>query len=465
MRATTDRTAGFSLIELLVAMLLVSLVLGGAMAMFNYTSRLTRRQLHQADLQQAARVSQRELLGIVRMAGRGGLSGFNVVNPTVDQPGAGPASFTPALEVRNNVPSGSNIGDAMSPEVLEGTDVLTIRGHLTSAPIFVNYTDPATYAPDPGNNGGVITISSRSPAGIPQDLGPIVDAVNNNQPEALIITSALTDLIYGVAELDVANSMVGGYDPDPTNITSIQIAYRYTGGTHADAYALLSAGGVFPDTNVPHPAWLPPRGLQNVGSIGLLEEYRYFIEDPDDDIAPRLAIGRFFPATDAVHPGGGLGQPLADNVYDLQVALGFDSSFDGGSAFNGFFDRLDDDDPLGGNDDIIVDGDLLAGADTATDDWLFNDEDDEDALTALPWSPAPAAGGIPPTFSTAQPRPRLYYARVTTLSMSARGEPGYQAPLIDAIEDHDYTGSEVESVEGRRFHRLQLTTIIDMRNL
>ena len=82
MSRTTNRECGFTLIELLVALVLVSLVLGGAFAMFNYTNKLTRAQLHQSDLQQSARVAQRQLLRTVRMAGRGGLPGYAVAGFT-----------------------------------------------------------------------------------------------------------------------------------------------------------------------------------------------------------------------------------------------------------------------------------------------------------------------------------------------------------------------------------------------
>ncbi len=186
------RGQGFSLVELLVSMVLVALVLGGALTMFNYTNKLSRQQLHQSDLQQSARVSQRELLGTIRMAGRGGLSGFHVPGFSA---ASGPASDTPAISVRNNVPGAQQnlvIGNPSSPLVALETDVLTVRGHFTSPPLFVRSTDPSTHVLNA--EGGVITISSRSPGGIPQDLSALVDAVDDERSDALLITSSLSDL-------------------------------------------------------------------------------------------------------------------------------------------------------------------------------------------------------------------------------------------------------------------------------
>ncbi len=458
--------AGFSLVELLVSLLLVALVLGGAMTMFNYTNKLSRAQLHQSDLQQSGRVAQRDLLRNLRMAGRGGLVGFHV--PGTD-PNSGPASITPAIEVRNNTPSGNQrlaVGDNSSPLVVEDTDVLTVRGHFNSPPLFVNSTDPTTFTFDSGTGAGAIVVSSHVNGDVMQDMTAIVEAVNANRTDAILLVSNLSDEIYGVAELNPGGSNVPDpYVPDPNNEITITIAFT-TGGTYGADYSLLSADGVFPDGDpLNHPNWLPPRALSGVGMIALLEEYRYYIRDPEDGTAPRLSRARFFPGTEVDHPVDGFENDIADNIYDLQVALGFDSSFDGSNTTNGFF-AFDPDNT--GADDIIFDADVEPTGDTATDDWLFNAAGDTTALGSLPWTPQPAAGGNPPIFSASQPRPRLYYARVTSLAMAARPDSGYAAPVITAIEDHAYPGDSadpVNNIEGRARRRLLLTTIADLRNL
>ncbi|MCZ6506497.1 MAG: prepilin-type N-terminal cleavage/methylation domain-containing protein [Acidobacteria bacterium] len=464
MSRTTNRECGFTLIELLVALVLVSLVLGGAFAMFNYTNKLTRTQLHQSDLQQSARVAQRELMRTVRMAGRGGLPGYAVAGFTA---ASAPASITPAISVRNNVPSATQrlvVGNPTSPLVVENTDVLTVRGHFNSAPLFVASTNPANLTTTA--TGGTIVISSRSPAGLPQDLSELVNAVVTGRRDALLIVSGLSDLIYGVAQLNPGNSIVAGYDPDPAVVSQIVIAYDNRGGIYTAQYGLLSADGVFPDSAIVHPPWLPARDLVNVGTVALLEEYRFYVRQPNDlTETPRLSVARFYPGTQISHPAGGWITDLADSILDLQVALGFDSSFDGTSSSNGFFD-FDADNV--GTDDIIVDGDVRAGAATSLDDWLFNDAADTANLGSLPWLPTAASGNTPPSFSGPQPRPRLYYARVTTLSMAAKGDRGYYAPTIAAIEDHIYgmaPGDPVNGEDDRRRRRLLLTTIIDLRNL
>jgi len=463
MRTLRSRESGFTLIELLVALVVVSLVLGGAMAMFNYTNKLARAQLHQADLQQSARAGQRDILGTVRMAGRGGLPGHHVAGLTA---ASGPASITPALSVRNNVTTADQrlvSGNATSPLVVEGSDVLTVRGHFTSPLLFLDTKATGKFVVT--GDGGLITLSSRSPGGIPQDMSAIVDAVDDERSDAIVLVSGLSGLIYGVAELDWAGSDVSSFDPDPFAIFEVTIAYKNRSGTYTDEYGLLSADGVFPDTNVNHPAWLPARDLTNLGAMALLEEYRYYVRDPEDGNEPRLSVGRFFPGTEVPHPSGGWETDLADSILDLQVALGFDSSHNGGAASNGFFDF---DDNNTGNDDFIVDGDVTATAGTDLDDWLFNDDEDTTNLGSLPWTPTAASGSTPPAYSVSQPKPRLYYARLTTLTMAGKPDRGYQAPYLDSIEDHDYTGAADDPANGtvgRLRRRLILTTVVDLRNL
>jgi hypothetical protein len=443
-------------------MIVVALVLGGALTMFNYTNKLSRAQLHQADLQQSVRVAQRHILRLVRMAGRGGLRGYHQAGHNAS---SGPASITPAIEVRNNVPAATQRlvpGDAASPLVQLDTDVLTVRGHFESPPAFVASTDSSTY--ERVANGGVIRVSSHSPAGIPQDLSALVEAVTEQREDAILVVSALSDLIYGVAQLDPSGSNVSGYDADPQVLFDIIIAYTHTGGTRSAAYGLLSADGVFPDASVTHPAWLPARDLESVGSIALLEEYRYFVRDPEDptgNAKPRLAVTRFFPNTNDPFEDEWYSD-IADNIYDFQVALGFDSSFDGTTGSNGFF--AFDTDNLG-NDDIIVDGEALDGASPGLDDWLFNDPADTTNLDSLPWTPGAASGTTPPAYSVSQPRPKLFYARLSTLALTARADRGYSAPIIQSIEDHAYPASHQVNQSGRLHRRILLTTVVDLRNL
>jgi prepilin-type N-terminal cleavage/methylation domain-containing protein len=440
---------GFTLIELIITTVVVALIMGSAALLFNSMNELSRVQMHQAELQQSVRVAQRELGQFLQMAGRGGLAGNNF---------ASHAANTAALSIRDNVgtaPFGDlNIaeGDADSPLILTDTDVLTVRGVFDSSILHLEYTDRSRFVvagAAPGT-GGTITVSSRTPTGIPQNLEALNEACNPTEPgepavnEALVLVNAVNESNYAVVELDCEQSDFGAYVDDVTAVFDVTVAFLTSTARAAD-YANVAPGGVNPDlTQNFNPAF-----------IGILEEYRYYIRDDTEDgrPSPKLSRARMFPGTELAYKTDPLNlrQDVAEFIFDLQVALGFDSSFDGGAAEDGHFDF--DLDNTGDDDRIVDEGNLL-------DDWLFNAPNEAaNVLATVPW--------IGPWDSN-QPQPVLYYARITTIGRTSRPDRGYLAPLLTQLEDRVYETDADDLINGdeARAHRREiLQTVIDLRNL
>ena len=65
--------AGFSLVELLIAMLIGVQILIAAAIAFDFNNKLAITQTQITDLQQSLRVAQHDMSRLVRMAGRGNL--------------------------------------------------------------------------------------------------------------------------------------------------------------------------------------------------------------------------------------------------------------------------------------------------------------------------------------------------------------------------------------------------------
>lgn len=417
------RQAGFSLIELMVSIAVMVIVIIGILMLFDLNTKLARAQTNLAEMQQSVRVAQYTMLRNTRMAGRGNL-------PV----GTLPAGFS--LAVRDDVASGGGstdlaIGYPGSPQVVAGSDVLTVRG-VFSNPIWqLNHLEAGTFSVGSagGEVVGTLRILDRSHTFVDQPTESLVQSIEAGIPEALVLTSPLDDDIFAVVEVD----------PDASNVTNpadLAIAFRYTGGTHTDRYEALTASpggmGVFP------PA------LNSVAFVGILEEYRYYVRaeravpgDDSSELRPRLAEARMFPGTEVpyqVPPFDAADPPsartdVADNILDLQIALGID---------------LDD-------DGIVVD----QGDDA--DEWLYNHPDDDDSNPAVDWNPP------------GQPGRRLAYVRLSTLARTERRDWQYVAPPIQAIENRDYGEAAVPASEPNRqdrmFRRRLLETVIDMRNL
>lgn len=433
--------SGFSLTELMVSLAVTVALLLAILAVVETGGRVSRVEQQVANMNQALRASQRIMAQHVRMAGRGGLPR--------SLPGLAVAGG-PSLTVRNNVGEGGGSRDlapglAGTPQVVEGTDVLTIRG-VFDAPIYqVNSSLPQTFVLTPTDDdpatatGGAVILTNPGPAGIPQDLTRIKTAIEDQIPEALVLVSSLGGTVYAVVELDPAASDVSNF-PD-----QVTVGFRVTGGTHTAAYRTLyplpAGGGSLPDS------------FRAVSSLGLLEEHRYYVReefavpgDDTSDLRPVLTRARMFPATET--PWGddldNARVDLADFILDLQVALGYDSSL------GGFFAQ--------DANNVDADDQILETADGSQDDWLFNGTADDP--TRAPWVPPWAVGN---------PRPELYYVRLTTLGRTAARERNYVAPPLVTLEDHAYGEASVPASEQNRIdrmaHRNVLRTVVEMRNL
>jgi len=159
--------------------------------------------------------------------------------------------------------------------------------------------------------------------------------------------------------------------------------------------------------------------------VGILEEYRYYVRDVGG--TPRLSRARLYPGTEAAYAGdaGNLQVDLADNILDLQAAVGIDR-----------------------------DGDrLISDTEDDADDWMYNAEADSPADPLL-WN---------------GPNRPLYYLRLSTLARTDRADPKYVSPAIAAIEDHVYAEPEEPADGDRRLERSHrrrlLRTVVDLRNL
>lgn len=429
--ASGCREGGFTLVELTITLLATVIVLLGILTLFDFTNRLSRVQGHVAGMQHSLRISQIEVERVVRMAGRGGL-------PAVRQTAPGGA-----LWVDNNVAEGTTIGGAGTPEVAEGTDVLTVRGtfdtpiyQISHAPGTLVYFDNAgqvTTNPAQAVSGRLQVTWETPTTRIPQSLAPLREAIEAEIPEALVLVNWRSPGVYAVVALDTANSSVAADGSVAT------IAFRISGSALAAQYARLSPNGVF------------PAAMSNVSSLGILEEHRYYIREVDGS-APRLTLARALPATNIAYgPAGGANEAnwaldVADNVMDLQVALGLDTA-----------NHVPRARPAGAPVEPLnltsiaadpINGYISEAAEGEDDDWLFNGADDDRAdaewLNALP-----------------------YYVRMTFLVRTERPDAGlYQAPLLVNLEDREYPPNHpFNSALDRRYRRRALQTVINLRNL
>ena len=282
-RRTADGQSGFSLMELVVTMMILTIVTMASLTLVDTGQKVTHSQTGIAELQNNQRVAQQELVGMLAMAGVGGLP--EGIDPSLggsDTTGVFPNGL--ALAVTNNVEPGTTIGgDPSTPGVIEGSDVLTLRGAFQTPPLFIEPQQPLVLDED----GRVeIVVSSAVDAGVNQDLEGLrreleaATAVDARWPEAFILRDRYNPGAFAVFELDPA-ATVPGDTGDPTLTVGLILSSDSSKQHFANEYGrmilgttlLQGAGGAqvtLPDgTDVQLP--------RVIGTIGLLQEYRFYL--------------------------------------------------------------------------------------------------------------------------------------------------------------------------------------------
>lgn len=422
----TSRQSGFSLIELLIGMLIAIEILVAALTVFDVHNRMARVQMQITDMQQSLRVAQYDMVRTTRMAGRGGLPAtFTVDNVTLSVPWLRGL----AAEVRDNVAAGNDQDVALGtaePKALAGTDILTVRGCISG---LLFQMDTKTFPADFSLTS--LVVRKRLASGREQDLAELLVPGFNG---LIVLQSSASRNQYTVAEVSAA---VGTVDQVTLTITFVSP----TGN---------------PIVIAPPPLFVP-------GFACVLEEYRYYVRStPGDDIVPikpRLARARLIPGTELPYAAdaANLTLDLADDIFDLQAALGFDTDYDSAASGAGSFN---DDPNTTGPDDLLYEG---ADDDArATDDWLGNSSSD-DPTDAQYLVHAAIRGDA-----------KLWSVRISTLARTARPDSKYTAPDfdpvagVDFIENNDYDtdpASLFKTPANRQFRHRLLQTVVDLRNL
>ncbi len=492
--------AGFSLVELLVTVVIMAEILVGVAILFDSSNRLARSQSHLAELQQSLRVGQSEIVRFARMAGIGGLpiTRLNFQNSPpfpVPEPNASPPNYDLlgafprsgyAVAVLNNVAAGTTFTNTVTgatAEVLAGSDVLILRGVFTT-PLY--YFDPPldisswldTLPVD--DKDVVISNRVRTVSEVWEDYPQDIDALGErltaalgadplHQKVALILRDTLNPNAYAIMEFDPDTAVMDLNPaqcaapsppyPDETCFRSMSfklhlnetaepgLSYgKLTSGTGlqpgSGGMTLTLPAGSDPPSTDPFPVELPT----TIGSIGLLEEYRFFVrvehEVPGDSstrLTPVLSRASFLPGTaemiDRVD--------IADNVIDLQIAVGADADLPGTGGYGNLTENT-------------------SGV-YAADEILFNETGDTDGLTGdYTAPPGDAVNWYDPTLE-------FHFLRINTLVQSRFPDNRHLAPGLGNIEDYN-RGATVTLGSTRyndeiRYHRRWLQTVVELRNL
>jgi prepilin-type N-terminal cleavage/methylation domain-containing protein len=272
-------SAGFTLVELLISLAVTAVLILGVLATFDFSARMNRVQMNVADMQQSMRIAQTEMVKLGRMAGRGGLLG------------------TFAVQLTNNVGSSKYLVDGQaSTEILEGTDVVTLRGVFESPLYQVDYLDPSMLDGPKPDGTGEVTILDHA-AGVPQNLDLLEELAKAG--ETILLTTP--DDKYHVVKVTSTSredDVKGTFDGIHVRFES----YPSNG----------TLGGILASD------------LKKVYSVGILEEQRFYVRKSGNGDSPKLARARMQPGTNLPYEADVKNAILdiADDIMDLQAVRG-----------------------------------------------------------------------------------------------------------------------------------------------
>ena len=268
---------GFTLIEILVASAVFAIFMIGILNLLDTSTKVSQLESSLADTQENVRFSAYHIMRTARMMG-------SSMMPFADD------STGTALWVAGELISNAS-GTATTPfgnvSVINGSDVLTLRGFFELAPFFIDRTDVLT-GPD-----RIQVRESDSVKVINRNLDVV--EVSGLEGRGLFIMGNLDQGEYAVGQIG-SGSGFSGTKPDRT----LTIPFE----TGAQQWSDLNRSGV----SVP-PTFKSYR-------IGVLESYTYYVDE--NRVLRRLRADST----------GATSQPVAINIGSLQVSLGVDTNGD-----------------------------------------------------------------------------------------------------------------------------------------
>jgi len=272
-----NTSAGFTLLEMVVAVGLLALVFIGVLNMLDTSQRVSKVETALADTQENVRFAAYHITRTARMTGGG------------DMPFARADGTWVGGQVLNN--RSGNVGtDWGTVRVAPGTDVVTFRGFFEVAPFFTHRFDVDTSAQ-------TVTVRELRTPVVGAD---VINPLNRVPGPGSLVGRGIVFMgrrQFAVGEVTAASIV----DASPDR----HLVLGFAGGSAP--WPSLNEGGFALSSGEPD---------FDVYRVGILDSYTYFV-------SPNFVLRRVGPNT------GRAGEPVAVNIGSLQVDLGLDTDGDG----------------------------------------------------------------------------------------------------------------------------------------
>ncbi len=278
--------SGFTLIEMMVAIAVFTVLMIGLLNLLDNSTRITKIESALADTQENIRYATYHLMRTARMMGgstmpfaRGGTGGNSWV----------------AGEVHDNQATNFSLW-GVSLDNMAGSDILVLRGFFDVEPFFVSQADV-------NPTGMTVRIRETKDVGLAtesviNDLSDFITIPNVFLNRGLIISTGQGGGLYTVGAISASTGVTG-------TVPNRQLVLTYAANP---AWDVLNPDGAA--VTAGQPPYLNP------SRAGILEAYAYYV---DTNMVLRRVAQR----------AGGIGEPVAVNIGNIQVDLGIDIDSDG----------------------------------------------------------------------------------------------------------------------------------------
>jgi len=451
----SKRSSGFTLVEMIVVTLLLSIAMLGLLAVFDASARLNKNETDVADAQGSVRYGIYQMTRAIRMAGVGGLY---VTQAVLNHNDAQLSGIAPPGASYDNV-SGVTVTDTFGNvwNVRNGTDMIEVRGVLNSP--LIGFDESSGCAPCVGSqplvakpiigNPAIGEHENDDPATRPQfaAIDAYTQSASSTAPMLVIVEDGKNEL-HACGD---SGPPVGlqRYPQPPFNVGIITAPTNLASG--GNTFGTVDFGNTLGTRfNIELPSLTPGATATPITVLkraGILDDVVFFITtDPTIDptgIHPFLAQGyRRGNAFEVSH--------LADDVEDMQVAYGIDSN--GDSAVT----RLTG----GGCAPTADDPDPNFSTTAGCDEWFPNAVGegapvDADFQEQDPFNPSHS--GIPLAIHC----PRLHAVMISLLAKARDSDPTYRGPAANGYKIMNSTATPITPGTFRR--RVQ-TLKVNLRN-
>ena len=273
---------GFTLIEIMVASAVFAIFMVGILNLLDTSTKISVVETELSDTQENVRFAAYHIMRTARMTG-------SAMMPMAANVGGTDTWLAGSLDSNQSTNFTTPFG---AVEVVDGSDVLTLRGFFEVAPFFIDRTDivgpPDRVEVDESVGGIVINDNFNS-----------VDAATL-EGRGLFFSGNIDQNEYAVGQID-GGSTLTGTAPNRT------LAIKFDNGSSSPLWSALNPPGVA----------IPP--VFSVYRVAVFDSYTYYVR-PDFTLMRMRADAS---------GGGATPQPVAVNIGSLQVALGMDTSGDG----------------------------------------------------------------------------------------------------------------------------------------